>query len=65
MPGNGLFTGFTGTLDGAGQTSVPAFHIPTMPSIVGLEIFVAGGTLDASYPYGVKSISAPLAIIPE
>jgi hypothetical protein len=62
MPSNGLFNKFVGILDGAGHCEDPEFVIPNMPSLVGLDLYFAALTLEASYPEGVKNISAPLPI---
>ncbi len=58
-PAYGIFVNFSGVLDGAGHTADPAFVIPNMPSIVGLELFAAAVTVNGS---AVKNISAPLVI---
>ncbi|MBU0754921.1 MAG: hypothetical protein KJ645_07255, partial [Planctomycetes bacterium] len=61
-PGNGIFNNFVGYLDGAGYSADPQFAIPYMPILVGVDIYFAAITLDASYPEGIKNISAPLPI---
>ena len=61
-PNNGIFFNFAGFLDTSGQSTAPAFVIPNLQSLVGVELFFAAVTLDSGYPDGIKNISAPLPV---
>ena len=52
----GIFSGYSGTLDGQGQAKA-SINIPNIPFLIGLHIHTAFVTLDPLAPSGIKSIS--------
>lgn len=53
---NGNYFGLVGVTNASG-VGTPGFFIPNLPQIVGLEVFVAVATLDATRPLGIGPVS--------
>jgi hypothetical protein len=49
QPGNGVFLGFSGTLDAAGAASA-AFAVPPLPVLAGLPLYFSGLTVQSPSP---------------
>jgi carboxypeptidase T len=61
-PANPIFKNFTGMLNGAGHSGAPQINVPNDPGLIGMNIYLAAVTLNASGSPKVKNISAPLPI---
>lgn len=60
-PGNGIFSGNSGLLDGAGAAAV-TIAVPNFPPLVGLTFYGAFVVSDLSNPTGIGTISPALPI---
>jgi len=56
-----VFSNYRGTLDGMGRAGA-AIRVPGLPALIGVNLYTAFVTLNASAPSGMRSISNTAAV---